>query len=194
VSDLQIPLSAVPEEGFAVEAETSSADLRPEGAAELSMGPIRITGTLAGDGYEFVFNGRMTGTYLGTCDRCLGPAEVSFATQVLWVFAEGSPVHPFDDSEDEENEDIADDGVIRASFEGNMLDLSAAAWEEAVLGAPLKLLCSDSCAGLCPVCGTNLNESRCDCAGQVNDTPFADTGLKGLKDLFPGVDDDRLEE
>lgn len=190
MSVLQIPLSAVPEEGITVEAEASSADLRPEGAADLPMGPIRITGTLSGDGDEYVFNGRMTGTYLGHCDRCLSRAEVSFATNVLWVFAQESSLHPFEDSEDEENEEFADDGVIRTAFDGNMLDLSAAAWEEAVLGAPQKLLCSETCAGLCPACGINLNESSCDCVVRVNDAPFADTGLKSLKDLFPGVDPD----
>ena len=194
MSVLQIPLSAVPDEGIAVEAEVSSADLRLEGAAELPMGPVRIAGTLTGDGEEFIFNGRMAGTYLGHCDRCLGPAVVSFAMNVLWVFAQGSPLHPFEDTEDEDKNDVADDGVIRTCFDGNVLDLTAAAWEEAVLGAPLKLLCSEQCAGLCPACGTNWNESRCNCAARAKDTSFADKGLKGLKDLFPDVNTDHLED
>lgn len=191
---LQIPLSAFPDEGITVDAEVPGADVQPQGAADLPMESICITGALTGDGEEFVFNGRMTGAYLGNCDRCLGPAKVPFAMKVLWVFAEGPPRHPFEEPEDKDSEELTGDGVIRTSFDGNILDLAPAVWEEAVLGAPLKLLCSDNCAGLCHECGANWNESRCNCAASEDDTSFADTGLKGLKVLFPDVNTDRMEE
>jgi len=40
----------------------------------------------------------------------------------------------------------------------DMLDLSAWARDAIALALPAKILCGPDCAGLCPVCGGNLNE------------------------------------
>ncbi len=39
------------------------------------------------------------------------------------------------------------------------LDLAAWAHDAFALAAPLKVLCRDDCAGLCPVCAADLNEA-----------------------------------
>ncbi|MGE4564482.1 MAG: DUF177 domain-containing protein [Victivallaceae bacterium] len=46
---------------------------------------------------------------------------------------------------------------------GDELDLTDAFREEALLALPVNLLCDEDCRGLCPRCGCNLNEKRCDC-------------------------------
>ncbi len=35
--------------------------------------------------------------------------------------------------------------------------------DEIILDHPIRILCKTDCRGLCPFCGTNLNEERCDC-------------------------------
>jgi uncharacterized protein len=35
--------------------------------------------------------------------------------------------------------------------------------EEIILDYPVKPLCMNGCKGLCPECGKNLNEGKCDC-------------------------------
>ena len=40
-----------------------------------------------------------------------------------------------------------------------MLDLRALGARRARAGVPANLLCREDCAGLCPVCGANLNEA-----------------------------------
>ncbi len=45
----------------------------------------------------------------------------------------------------------------------NILDLSEALRQYAVLAMPIKPLCRRDCAGLCPTCGANLNETKCEC-------------------------------
>ncbi len=35
--------------------------------------------------------------------------------------------------------------------------------EEIILEHPIRILCKTDCRGLCPFCGTNLNDDRCDC-------------------------------
>ncbi len=190
----QIPLPAVTDEGLAIDAELPGADLRPEGAAELPLGSVHLKGTLSNDGDEFIFNGHLETRYLGQCDRCLGPAETPLRTDVLWVFMQGASPQPSEEFEDEEEDATLDDGVIRAFFEDNVLDLRGAAWEEIVLSTPLKQLCSETCSGLCPICGTNWNESSCECQTAEDSETLENKGLKGLKDLYPDMNPDRLED
>ncbi len=47
--------------------------------------------------------------------------------------------------------------------ENHILDLNEAVRQHVLLARPMKPLCSDDCAGLCPDCGHNLNQGPCRC-------------------------------
>ncbi len=47
--------------------------------------------------------------------------------------------------------------------EHHVIDLTEATRQYAIIGVPMKPLCSENCQGLCPTCGANLNEAPCDC-------------------------------
>ena len=68
-------------------------------------------------------------------------------------------------------------------LEGDLLDLQPLVREMVMLDAPSTPLCRDDCAGLCPTCGTNLNEGSCGCAPAPADPRW--DALDGLKDLLP---------
>ncbi len=70
----------------------------------------------------------------------------------------------------------AEPGVFTID-ENGILDLTEAIRQYAVLVSPMKPLCRQDCAGLCPACGTNLNESTCDCPRQPADHRWAKTEL-----------------
>ena len=75
----------------------------------------------------------------GICGRCLYPVEdEEICTEKLTLF--------FDEIDNMEELDISED--IRS---------------EVLLVLPMNLLCDEDCAGLCPVCGADLNEEACDC-------------------------------
>ena len=38
--------------------------------------------------------------------------------------------------------------------------------DEIILEHPIRILCKPGCKGLCPFCGTNLNQESCDCSGK----------------------------
>ncbi|MEE8419657.1 MAG: DUF177 domain-containing protein [Dehalococcoidales bacterium] len=57
--------------------------------------------------------------------------------------------------------------------ENGIMDLTEAIRQYTVLVSPMKPLCSEDCAGLCPVCGTNLNQASCGCTRQPADGPWA---------------------
>lgn len=59
------------------------------------------------------------------------------------------------------------------------IDLGGPATDELALGLPAVPLCREDCQGLCPICGTDLNEDPCDGHGEESDSPFA-----VLKDLL----------
>jgi uncharacterized protein len=71
-------------------------------------------------------------------------------------------------------EDEPDAFVIDQS---NILDLSEAIRQYGLLAIPIKPLCRENCAGLCPTCGTNFNVKSCNCP------PIIDPRLEKLRGL-----------
>jgi len=49
-------------------------------------------------------------------------------------------------------------------YEGEGILLDDVVREQVLLAAPLKVTCREDCKGLCPLCGTNLNQEQCSCA------------------------------
>jgi uncharacterized protein len=57
--------------------------------------------------------------------------------------------------------------------EQHILDISEAVRQYFLLGVPMKPLCRKDCAGLCPTCGKNLNQGKCDCPADNTDPRWA---------------------
>ena len=51
----------------------------------------------------------------------------------------------------------------------DFVDLTANIREDIILELPQRALCEPGCKGLCPTCGMNLNEGRCQCAPKAGD-------------------------
>ncbi len=63
-------------------------------------------------------------------------------------------------------------------FSSKDLSFDDAIHSNVVLNIPFKLYCSETCKGLCKFCGTNLNDSTCDCQ------PPVDPRFEGLLSLL----------
>ncbi len=59
------------------------------------------------------------------------------------------------------------------------VDLAEAIADDLIIKLPIQLVCSEDCKGLCPTCGIDLNQSRCQCEEET-----IDPRLASLKDLF----------
>ena len=57
--------------------------------------------------------------------------------------------------------------------EHHILDLTEAVRQYVLLAIPMKPLCRQDCAGLCPTCGHNLNQGPCHCPSQQVDPRWA---------------------
>ena len=58
--------------------------------------------------------------------------------------------------------------------ESNILDLTEAIRQYALLSIPMKPLCAEDCAGLCPACGGNLNQTLCNCPPKPADPRWSE--------------------
>lgn len=63
--------------------------------------------------------------------------------------------------------------------EHHVLDLTEALRQCALLAIPMKPLCREDCAGLCPNCGRNLNLGPCKCPPQGADSTDTSDKEKG---------------
>ncbi len=112
--------------------------------------------------------GRLTGSVIMPCNRCAEDAAV----EIDAGFEEFEEIPP------EESAALADadpDGTGHVVYDRHapMLDLAAVCWEEFLLALPVAPLCREECRGLCPICGTNLNEGRCACTPEDEDPRMA---------------------
>ena len=95
---------------------------------------------------------------VGPCVRCLEEARAPLAIDTTEFVADNRPGDaPFDEDLDSQ---YVDEGV---------LDVAEWARDAIAEAVPATLLCRADCAGLCPHCGTNLNEGSCDCEEDTSD-------------------------
>jgi uncharacterized protein len=101
--------------------------------------PAELTVTRASSGT--VLELALDVSLAGPCFRCLADAELALSLQLR----EYEATKP--EGEEERTEYLEDD----------RLDLSSWAHDGIALALPDKILCRPDCAGLCPVCGKDLN-------------------------------------
>lgn len=81
------------------------------------------------------------------CDRCLK----EFEREYFYNFE-----HIVVNTVNKDNDEF----IIADNYR---VDVNEIALSDLLLELPTKLLCSEDCKGLCPVCGCDLNESECNC-------------------------------
>ncbi len=81
------------------------------------------------------------------CDRCLKETEKEYFYEFKRIVVKNV-------NSDNDEYIIAEDDKV---------DMNEIALSDLILSLPTKILCFAECAGLCTVCGCDLNESECDC-------------------------------
>jgi uncharacterized protein len=122
--------------------------------------PLKATGVAAllphSEG-EVRVEGRYTVEMTAKCDRCLGTARFPLDAGFDLYY------RPVSDIAKEEEVGI-DEGEAEIGFYANGgMELEDILREQVLLGLPMQRVCSESCKGICPVCGSNRNEDGCDC-------------------------------
>ncbi|HWP83023.1 MAG TPA: DUF177 domain-containing protein [Bacteroidota bacterium] len=128
--------------------------------------PVRVSATLEKTSRQLFLHVEIVTAGLFSCDRCLDEfrREVRNSYTIVYV----------SDPQAAEGLDEQEVQVIHADT--NMIDLGEDVRQYTLLALPLKILCLEECAGLCPECGMNRNRGTCRCA-----TVTTDPRWEGLK-------------
>mgnify|MGYP000910273003 CR=1 FL=1 len=124
--------------------------------------PVKIEGTLKNENEFFILEAKGDAEVMLQCDRCLAPVKKHLCFKIKERFA-----HTGKSNEETE------------TFSGDQIDLTDFVRRGIIGALPMKVLCSEDCKGLCPVCGKNLNEGVCEC-----DTTYIDPRFESLRALF----------
>ncbi len=120
---------------------------------EPAVVPVRLDiSRTTGSGYALRL--RFQATLSGPCMRCLEPAAPVYEVDAREISQPGEG--------EELDSPYVDHGVV---------ELRQWARDALALALPTKVLCRPDCAGLCPVCGANLNEAGLDHAHEREPDP-----------------------
>lgn len=125
----------------------------------------------ASGGGVVLVKGKLAAELNMTCSRCLKPLKRGVQAEFAESFKQSDD--PETDmqtqDEDEDLQYVAEDKV----------DLVPYVEETLLLNLPFAAVCGESCKGLCPNCGADLNERECGC-----NTDVIDPRLAALGDFF----------
>jgi uncharacterized protein len=168
---LQINIKTIPETGREV-----AIDLGQEWFAHwheadpgLEFADARITGlvNLSKHGHDILIRGSLSGQMELACSRCLGsfaaPAAIDFDLLLTPASANARAA----------DEELSPTDLDLDYYTGESVDLESLLREQIILMMPLKPLCDETCKGLCPHCGVNLNREACTCKNDAVNSPFA---------------------
>ena len=152
-------------------------DLAPGAAARLRVRPPAIDLVIGGQQHatdpaepelDLEVTRSLSGLHLrlrgslhlrGPCVRCLEPARAPLEIDTSEFVAN-----------DRRPDGLFDEDFDSAYVDDLTLDLALWARDAIAEAVPATLLCREDCAGLCPVCGTDLNTGSCDCAVDTTDS------------------------
>ena len=120
--------------------------------------------------------GRLEYEQTVTCTRCLVPTAVPVSSEVELLLARGGEGPEAAELELEQSD------LSVLLIEENSLDTQPILLEQLQLNVPMRALCREDCAGLCPICGTNRNTGSCTCEDEETDPRWS-----ALEDLRKGI-------
>jgi uncharacterized protein len=110
-------------------------------AVDPALVPVRLDiSRTTGEGYALRL--RFDASMRGACMRCLEPASAVYSVDAREVSQPGEG-----------------DELDSPYVDGGTLELGAWARDALALNLPRAILCREDCAGLCAICGADLNEA-----------------------------------
>ena len=131
-------------------------DVTGDGNGSLVQGKVRLMRTNRG----ILVTGVLDTEVELTCSRCLSLFNCSLTLDVEEEY------FPTTDVVSSASLPLPDELGCFIIDEHHVLDLTEAIRQCALLAIPMKPLCGEDCAGLCPNCGHNLNQGPCNCLSQ----------------------------
>jgi len=193
VDEFKITLANVPDDGLALDATVPVAAFLDLGVEPLQLSPVAVVGTLKEAGGPYLFEGRICGTYVRACDRCLVEVTVPFETEVFWTFEEGpGPELSIEEMDQSTLEGEGDSDAF--AIQGGLVDLVPCVWEEIVLAYPARFVPCEDRPELEFECRAEEFASLPGGSERSGDEEPENRGLAGLADMFPDLKPGKSED
>ncbi|BHH83946.1 YceD family protein [Desulforhopalus sp. 52FAK] len=118
-----------------------------------------------------MLKGELKGTLQGLCGRCGKQVDSEIESCFEYVVTGKK-----EESSDLQEVECSDDDVNTLYLVQPEIDTDEILREQAYLESPVRMLCSESCKGICQGCGAQLNSENCSCSADYSDSPFAILG------------------
>ena len=138
------------------------------------VSPVELEFDIHKDKDKFRLEGHLRTELELSCSRCLEPYRFAVDADFDQRYLPASAASADPDRE------VQEDDLETSYYSDDQIDLAELMREQFYLALPMKPLCRDDCAGLCPQCGTNLNTGTCDCSPVWEDPRLA--ALKAIKE------------
>ena len=136
-------------------------------------GHLNVRVHLERHGHDILVRGHLTGALELHCSRCLTQFSFPVAADFDLLLA------PAPGRVAEADEELSKADLDRDFYSGETVNLESILREQVLLTLPLKPLCAETCKGLCPRCGADLNLETCQCPAEESTSPLAI--LKNIK-------------
>ena len=159
-------LSDISASGLAINHAIGSAELELSQDDGTIIGEVQTAGSLVKpDDTTVYLEGRITGTIVRECVRCLNDFTENLDLACMALFKKPSPgkVQDGGGRSQKHREDEPDEGDETYPIIDGQIDLLPVVREHIILSTPLRALCAEECLGLCQRCGANLNTGKCSC-------------------------------
>jgi uncharacterized protein len=124
-------------------------------AVDAFEGEIELELTLESVAGGVLVRGPLRATARGTCARCLAATIDEWEVEVTELHRSVAAAAEEEDGEVEDLDYLLVEGDTQ-------LELDQMVRDALVVGQPVRVLCREDCAGLCPQCGADRNTEPCD--------------------------------
>jgi uncharacterized protein len=135
---MKINIDQISEQGLTFKEEVSPASLELDTEIARLLGPIQIKVEVSKITNVVIADLDLSAGLSLVCSRCLSEFNADFKRQLKLHYS-----------------------VDKGQRE---IDLNPEIREDIILEYPIKPLCKPDCRGLCPGCGKNLNDGKCQCS------------------------------
>jgi uncharacterized protein len=135
---VKIEVNKIPAEGWVLSEEIEASRLEADSEIAQLGGPVKATARVSRITNAVTVELSLEAPLAARCSRCLAEFRLGLEKKITLNYPVDRTM-PF-------------------------IDLDPEIREEIILEYPLKPVCKNGCLGLCPKCGRNLNEGKCDCS------------------------------
>lgn len=165
----------IPEEGLDIDLSIDSSCFVFDNCDLKLNDSVKIQGLVTFRAELVYFRGGVTASTILACARCLKDFKSSIQSAIQIDFL------PKVNTQEEETELESSDLDIYY-YDNAEISLLEPVRDQLIISIPIKPLCDIDCAGLCPRCGQDLNEKKCECHDDLNIDPRLEP-LKKLKHI-----------